>query len=255
MPLKLFLCLILSLLCSCSGIHKLVKAKPAAFSPFIEHPAQMQRQPGNNAFQFLWRSPDRSAHSRARPLQELYIAPVSLRYLRPMNVGTTKFNQVAGTQKAEEAPQIAAEMRHQFAIALTSAEHPRYRVVSRPGPNSLTLEMAITELNPTQPKMNAAKLAAKIIFGPIGTVGGLAVQSSGNIAMEAKIKLHSTGQLVFQFADNESDKLTFYSIRDFRPFGHVKMAIREWGELFAELTQSRAGTQIDDGFFWTLMPW
>ena len=114
--------------------------------------------------------------------------------------------------------------------------------------------MAITELNPTHPKINAGKLAAKLVLGPIASVGGLAVKSSGNIAIEGKLKLSTTGQTLFQFADNESDKLTFYSVRDFRPYGHVDVAIKEWARQFAKLAESRPGTQVSDASFWTLSP-
>ena len=237
LPLLFLLCV----LPSCQSVRKLIKAKPAEFSAFIERPQKMQRQPTNTAFQFLWRSRDRSAHAAARPVTELYIAPVTLRYLRPMTAGLTKFNQALTTQVSPEAPQWANELRHQFALALVNMERPRYRIVTSPTPNCLILEMAMVELNPTSPKTNAGKLAAKIILGPIGTVGGLAVQSSGNIAIEAKVRLNHGHKLLFQFTDNESDKLTFYSIRDFRPYGHVNVAIQEWAEQFAEMTGKPPG--------------
>jgi hypothetical protein len=250
LPLLFLLCL----LPSCQSVRKLIKAKPADFSAFIERPQEMQRQPSNTAFQFLWRSRDRAAHAAARPLTDLYIAPVTLRYLRPMSGGLTKFNQSLTTNVSPEAPHWSNELRHQFALALVNMQRPHYRIVTTPTPNCLILEMAIVELNPTSPKTNAGKLAAKLILGPIGTVGGLAVQSSGNIALEAKVRLHRDRKLLFQFSDNESDKLTFYSIRDFRPYGHVNVAIQEWAEQFAELTENRPGTPISDASFWTLSP-
>ncbi len=246
--------LLLCLLSSCQSVRKFIKAKPAEFSAFVEHPAEMQRQPTNTAFQYQWRTPDRAAHGQARSVQDLYIAPVTLRYLRPLSTGLTKLNQSLSTQVSPEAPHFANELRHQFALALVNIPYQRYRIVVAPTPHCLTLEMAIVELNPTSPKANAGKLAAKILLGPVGTVGGLAVQSSGNIAVEAKLRLHQSKKLLFQFTDNESDKLTFYSVRDFRPYGHVNVAIQEWAEQFAELTANRPGTAISDASFWTLSP-
>jgi hypothetical protein len=241
-------------LSSCQSVRQLIKAKPAEFTEFIEHPREMQRQPTDTAFQSLWHSRDRTAHTIARPITDLFIAPITLRYLRPLSAGFTKFNQSITSIVSPEAPHFAAELRHQFALALVNMEHPRYRIVSTPTVNCLTLEMAIVELNPTSPKINAGKLAAKIILGPVGTLGGLAVQSSGNIAIEAKVRLRQRGKLLYQFTDNESDKLTFYSARDFRPYGHVNVAIQEWAEQFSELTGNHPGTAIADASFWTLSP-
>lgn len=250
--------LLLSLLCgfatSCSPLRKFVKAKPAQLSAFIELPQEMRRQSVQTAFQLTARSRDQEAHAKARPFTELYIAPVSLNYLRPMKIGFTKLKQRLGTEWSQDAPRQAAQVRHQFAQAFLNPPHSRYRLVAKPTPQSLTLEMAITELNPTHPKINAGKLAAKLLLGPIGSVGGLVVKSSGNIAIEGKMKLTATGQTLFQFADNESDKLTFYSVRDFRPYGHVDVAIREWARQFAKLAASRPGTQVTDASFWTLSP-
>ena len=239
---------------SCQSVRTMVKANPAILSPFIEHRNEVKRQPTNAAFQYIWRTSDRQAHNEARPLTELYIAPVTTRFLRPMRTGTVRFDDRLGTQRSPSAQEMAAKLRHEFAVALANSPAPRYRLVTAPTPNSLTLEMALIELNPTQPKINAAKFVAKLMFGPLGSVGGLMVQSSGNIAIEVKIRLSRGGSLLYQFADNESDKLTLYSVRDFRPYGHVDNSINEWADQFVELTSQRPGTHISDASFWTLAP-
>ena len=250
----LLLTLVLATLPACQSVRSLVKAKPAGLSSFIEHHSEIKRQPTDAAFQYIWRSTDRSAHYQARPLTELYISPVTTHYLRPMRTGTVRFDDRLGTQLSPSSQEMAGKIRHEFALALANSPFPRYRLVTVPTANSLTLEMALIELNPTQPKINAAKFVAKLMFGPIGSIGGLMVQSSGNIAIEAKIKLSRSGTLLYQFADNESDKLTLYSIRDFRPYGHVDKSISEWAGQFVDLTSRRPGTQISDASFWTLAP-
>ena len=248
------LALALTTLPACQRLRTMVKAKPATLSPFMEHRSEVKRQPSTAAFQSIWRTRDRHAHDLARPLTELFIAPVAIQYLRPMRSGTVRFDDRLGTQLSPAASEMAWKLRHEFAVALANAPAPRYRLVTSPTPASLTLEMAIIELNPTHPKINAAKLVAKLMFGPLGSVGGLSVQSSGNIAFEAKIRLSHNRSLLYQFADNESDKMTLYSVRDFRPYGHVDKSISEWAGQFVELTCQRPGTQISDASFWTLAP-
>lgn len=241
-------------LCSCQTIRKVVKAKPADRSPFLQHREQMTRRPPDAAFQFSWDTPAAAERRKAAAMREIFVAPVSLSHLRPMMTGKVRGSDRRGASLSPEAPALAVELQREFTAALLAHPGPRYRVVSRPGSKTMILEMTITELNPTSPGMNAAKLAAKIALGPVGTIGGLAVRSSGNVAVEGRLTAGKGGKVVYQFADNESDKLTFYSIRDFRPYAHARVAIKEWARQFAALSQSPGGTKIKDASFWTLSP-
>ena len=249
LPVLLLLCL-----CSCQHLRKLVKANPAELSSFVEHRGEMKRLPPEAPFQYTWSTRDKSARQKAEALRDIYVAPVSLTELRPMMTGKVRGSKRRGLEVSAEAPAVAGEMRQEFSAALQSQPAPRYRLVATPGPSTLVLELAITELNPTSPAMNAVKLAAKIALGPVGSVGGLAVRSSGNIAVEARLRAGSKGPVVYQFADNESDKLTLYSVRDFRPYGHARMAVKEWARQFAETAQNYAGTKVKDASFWTVSP-
>ena len=129
-----------------------------------------------------------------------------------------------------------------IALVLTTLS-PRCRHVTAPKPDFLTLEMAPIEINPTQPKINATKFIAKLMFGPPGSMGGIMVQSRGNIAIEARIRRSRGGSLLYQLADNKSDKQTLYSVSDFRPYWHVDKSICQ-----------QPGTHISDASCWTLAP-
>lgn len=248
------LLLALFLLPSCQSVRKLVKASPADRSEFLDHRDEMTRMPADAAFQFLWRSPQRRVHDRARPLTKLYIAPVRLDFLRPQRQGFTKWGREASGPLSPEGPRMAERIRQEFIAAFQRSESPRYTVVPAPARDALTLEIALVELNPTEVTRNVGKFGAKLLLGPVGTVAGLAVHSSGNIAIEGKIVLPRDREPVFAFADNESDKLTLYCLRDFAPYGHATIAVKEWASAFEELTHSRAGTPIGDASILTLMP-
>ncbi len=247
--------LTLGTLSACGTVRTWVKASPARPSAFVERPELMRRMAPDAAFQFEWRQPDPQVVRRAQGRRELYIAPVTLAYLRPMTVGVTKLKQTQSAERDAGAPKIARYAHDEFMRAFQQAVAPRYRVVNRPAPGTLTLELAVVELNPTKVGTNAGKLAAKLLLGPVGSVGGLVVKGSGNVAIEGKLRLSETGQTVFQFADNESDKLTFYSLRDFAPYGHAMVAVDEWAQQFEALTRSSPGQTVEDATFWTLMPW
>ena len=44
--------------------------------------------------------------------------------------------------------------------------------------------------------------------------------------------------VIFQFADREKDKITLWSLRDFRPYRHSLVAIDEWARQFEKLTRT-----------------
>ena len=249
-----FLLAILFVLPSCQSVRRLVKASPADPAGFLDHGVEMTRMPADSAFQFVGRNPHRSVHDRARPLTKLYVAPVRLDFLRPQRQGFTRWGRETSGPLSPEAPRMALRIRQEFIGAFQRSPNPRYTVVPAPAPDALTLEIALVELNPTEVARNVGKFGAKLLLGPVGTVAGLAVHSSGNIAIEARVSLPRSREPVFAFADNESDKLTLYCLRDFAPYGHATIAVKEWAEAFEELTRSRAGTPIDDASILTLMP-
>jgi Protein of unknown function (DUF3313) len=117
----------------------------------------------------------------------------------------------------------------------------------------VTLQLVLIELNPTSPKGNAVKTALKFVVGPFAGLAGYFTK--GNMAIEGKVIDSASRKPFFQFADNEADRMTFYSVRDFRPYGHAVYAMREWAQQFELLTRTPPGTKLKDTRCFTLMPY
>lgn len=147
---------------------------------------------------------------------------------------------------------MAQQLRRDFAGAFGEVPPGRYYVSSRPNPRSVTLELALVELNPTSAKGNAVKTAAKFFIGPLAGLGGFFTK--GNVAIEGKVRDSSTGALVCEFTDNEADRMTWYTLRDFRPYGHAEHAMKEWAAQFEEFTRATRGEKVKDTTFFTLNP-
>ena len=239
-------------LTSCQSTNRLLHAKKAPLSPFIEQPHVMTPARDRVPFNLTWRNFNRDTQWRVTKKTEIYIAPVSLRYLRPVKQALVKKEIAEGLVKRDEKG-VARVLRAKFANAFIHSPSPRYKLVMKPGPNSLTLELAITELNPTSARGNAVKTAAKFVVGPLAGIGG--IFTKGNIAIEGKVRNSATGELIFQFADNEADKMTFYSVRDFKPYGHATIAMDEWAAQFEEYTRTMPNHRVHESKFFTLMPW
>ncbi|MEQ1749621.1 MAG: DUF3313 family protein [Prosthecobacter sp.] len=250
---SLILCFFaLTMLPSCSSTNRLLKAKPAELSAFFEHPNLVTDSRKKLPFHKIWMTPDHELEALAVMKTRLFIAPVNLQYLRPVKKALVRNEISWGSIERREA-EMAHKLRNEFAKAYLRSASPRYQIAQQPGPDTLTLEMAIVELNPTSPKGNAVKTAMKFVVGPLAGLGG--IFTKGNMAIEGKVRDSKSGKLFFQFADNEADKMTFYSVRDFKPYGHAIPAMRKWAEQFELMTRTAVGQTIKDTYCITLMPY
>jgi len=254
--IKILVCLSAGgLLSSCQNrtAQRFLKAKPAAVSPFLSQRSYMTKMRPRMPVHYMWINPDAKAREAVGKCTEIYVAPVDLRYLRPVSKRLVKW-EIANGWVTPQNDHIANELRVKFMNALAASQSPRFRLVSSPGPRTVTLAMAITELNPTSTKGNAVKLAAKFFVGPLSGVLGVFIK--GNIAIEGKVLLPGKSENSFmQFSDNEKDKMTFYSIRDFRPYGHALKAIDEWAAQFEEFARTSSSHRVKESSFITLKPW
>ncbi len=249
---KVIGCLAVLLLSSCNSTNRMLKARPLKLSAFFEQPAQVIDSRKKLPFHKIWMTPDKELEALVVKKTELYIAPATTQHLRPVKKALMRKEIAVGSiDRREEA--LAHLLKDEFAKAFTKSPHPRYRIVEQPGPNSLTLELALVELNPTSPKGNVVKTAMEFVVGPLALLGGYF--TIGNIAIEGKVRDSETGKLFFQFADNESDKLTFLCLRDFKPYGHSAHAIHQWAGQFELMTRTPVGQTIKDTHFFTLMPY
>jgi Protein of unknown function (DUF3313) len=243
-----------AMICSCQSrtVQRLVKAKPAPMTPFLEKREEMKPLRNRLPVHYVWRNLDLETQKRVMEKRRIYIAPVSLAYLQPMTKDLAILEMEAGMTERDEVD-MARELRRRFALAFVKSPTPRYQIAMKPGEDTVTLELAITQLSPTSISGNAAKTASKFFIGPLSGLVG--VFAKGNIAIEGKVTLSDTRVPVLQFADNEKDKVTLYTVRDFQPYGHTLVAMDEWAEQFEEFTRTFSEHKVDESSFITLKPW
>lgn len=238
--------------CQSRSVQRLTKAKTAPLTPFLEKRAEMRPARDRLPLHYVWRNFDLETQMRVMNKTGLYIAPVSLFYLQPVTKDLAQMELGSGmTERAEV--EMARELRSRFARAFLRSPAPRYQIAKEPGPDTLTLELAITQLTPTSISGNVVKTASKFFIGPLSGLFG--VFTNGNIAIEGKVSLSDTKTPVLQFADNEKDKMTFYTARDFQPYGHALIAMDEWAAQFEEFTRTYSHHRVEESSFITLKPW
>lgn len=198
-------------------------------------------------FHKVWTTPDPQVLAEGRKRNKLFIAPVTLAHLRP----------VSSTLSAQEsvrmqAPAIAARLREEFVGAFRRSPQPLYRLVEKPGADTLTLQLAIVEIQPTSVHGNTMMTVLKFAVSPVAALGRLF--TAGNMAIEGKVLVSKSSRAFFQFADNEADKLTFINTRDFQPYGHAVNSMRDWAVQFEAMTRAPRGWRVKDSSSITLRP-
>ncbi|MDB6007356.1 MAG: hypothetical protein JWR15_4343, partial [Prosthecobacter sp.] len=183
--------------------------------------------------------------------RKLYIAPVTLDHLRPVNRALAS-GEVAWGGIQRRQLEIATRLREEFVAAFHRSPSPLYHLVNQPGKDTLTLQLAVIELNPTSPKGNAMVTVLKFVVTPV--IGLAAYFTKGNMAIEGKVVDSASGRAFFQFADNESDKLTFINVRDYQPYGHAVNTIHHWAVQYEQMTRSPRGWKVKDSGSITLRP-
>jgi len=250
LPSRSFLLLlpILALLCSCSATNHLLKARPSKLSPFFEHAGEAVNTRGKLPFQMVWVTKAPKILAAGRSATKLYIAPVSLDHLRPIKKAMARQEARWGTERREG--QMAVRLREEFERAFIESPAPVYRLTDKPGKDTLTLQLAITDLNPTSPRGNLVLTMAKVAVTPLAGFGRFF--TSGSMAIEGKITAPGSNAVFFEFADNEADKLTFFNARDFLPYGHAEHSMRDWAVQFEQMTRKEKGLRLKDSSAVTL---
>jgi hypothetical protein len=248
----LLLCLWLVFLPSCRSTNQLLKAGPAELSAFIEHPKEMVDPRKKLPFHRLWKSPDSEVWAKVDAKKNIYIAPVTVAHLRPIKKGLARGEVHMGSIDRRE-DEMAKLMQTSFAAAFKKAPKPRFQLVEKPDADSVTLELALVELNPTSAKGNAVLTGLNFVVGPLAQLAG-GYFTKGNIAFEGKLRNSQTGELFMEVTDNEEDRMTLYSLRDFRSYGHASHAIEAWAKQFEEFTRRVSGKKIRESAFFTLNP-
>jgi hypothetical protein len=231
-------------------MSRLFKAGLVEPSHFFEMPYLAQDGGKHLPFQKVWTTPDRQVLAEGMKKRKLYIAPVTLAYLRPVKKALAEQELAWGVRRQEAA--VAQRLREEFLSAFRHSPRPLYRLATQPSADTLTLQLALIELQPTSPKGNAAMSVLKFVVTPFAALGRYFTK--GNIAIEGKVLLSGTGRAYFQFADNEQDKLTLINMRDFQPYGHAVNTMREWARQFEEMTRAPRGSRVRDSSVLTLRP-
>ena len=222
-----------------------MKAAPSTGAGFVPT-GQMGPQEGL-PFQKVWFKKDVDF----KGYKSIYIPAVNTTHLLESNWWQQNFRQ---GQMQEDLAAMAQYMRDEFKTAFANDPSRRYQVVEAPQKDSLTLELALTELVPTNVALSVLE------YAPYG--GGVAVRvmekatgAQCTVAFEAKMKDAATGDLLAMFADRQMKKIRIVDFKAFTWYANGREIIREWAEQFVKLSNRQPGEVIEGSSPFTLLPW
>ena len=219
-----------------------MKADSAPPTTFIEHPhalVQDDRKPFNN----ISRNPSPKAWARVKDFNRIVIMPVNLRHFQNKP-------GAAGSEQMKHAAEMAAYLHGSLEKAF--AKGGKYQVVSRPGRRTLVLEVALTQLQPTNVPINVVATGAGAVVPGASFVGS--IFSRGHIAVEGKLRNGETGELLEEFTDREHDKASLFSFRDYSPYAHARRAADDWAKELAAMSQTPRNQKVHRAMGFTLNP-
>jgi len=200
---------------------------------------------GNNTTraQFLdevWVSPSVKGKTISEMYSKVYFTPVSTGRLKQQGWWAAQ-NSIKQEQLAKDVRKLASHMNGALVNAARNDSGRRLQVVSQPGPGTLIVDIAITELVPAKAYWNAAATAAGFV---IPGAGLLSAAGSGSVAIEGRLR-DNTGTVISTFRDRMSDKMAVVNLDSYSWYAGSEKNLEETAVNIARVLNSSPGTVVN----------
>ena len=201
---------------------------------------------------------------RDKSFSEIYVAPVNTDYMLAENIWEkASLANISQEDVQKNAALLAEYLRNSFIKACQNDPNHKFKPVGKPGPNILILEMAIVQLVPSKSELQALGLVPVGFFGVASEgvmVGGSLLthsedQGKGVIAIEARTRDGSNGQIVWMFADREHPPTALLDIKALFWWESAKPICDGWARQYVELANHPVGGKIDEIPNFQLLVW
>lgn len=223
----LLLALAAAMLCSCKTAKSVVASVSVKPSAFLTHGKDLKEDRSKSPFLGNWWTADKKLQAAADQKTQLYIAPVRIDAVRPMQnyLAKVEFSDERRQKKLEE---LAKYAHKKFVSAFKGAKHPRYTVVDAPSNNAMTLDLHLLEWEPNAFTGFIARETIDLLtFPAVGDLIWKPVRAS--TAIEGRLIEPRSKKPVFEFADKEEAKtIIVIPVQEAYPTGQARFAIREW---------------------------
>jgi hypothetical protein len=243
--------LLAALTASCATTNKVLKAKPAPDSGFLEEPSRMQDSRARAPFHRAWVDPAYSASD----YQSILVAPVNTEYVEQQS--TWAKTNVRQFKIKEDLAMIGNEFQETVQKKFRESKENRFAVVETPRDDTMILELAITQLVPNKAFLGAIGLAAWAAPLPVGVPVGLIATfaDDGWMAIEGRVRDAKSGLVVAMFADREAAKTRVVDVEAVTWYGQARESMNDWADQLVLLANTPKDVKVEDSSAFTLMPW
>ncbi len=248
--LSFFRFLLFLLLLAFSGCSVL-RSAPAMLTSFLPKRDLVKEDRERAPFHGYWVYDAKGYEQLRHDYKKIYVAPIDI-----SNVVHQYEKRFGNPERREdrigEAEELAQYFQQKLILELQSDRGKFLEVVDTPGPETLSLRLALTHIVPTSPGVNI-----------IGTVAGFLVPGGGlvklagegSIAMEGYVTEEPSPLFPLeQFNDREGQKVSAFSLKDYQLYAHIRLAIDEWAMQLTELLSTPAEQTIEDSDLLSLDP-
>lgn len=245
--------LTVALLVGCSTIQsgsneiKSLAVQPAPDAGFIDHP-ERQHQQADLPFQKVWIKPgfDKSGY------RGLVVAPVNTQYMLEMDWlhKLSSANWISDVKK--DIDELALYFHDQVVKKFKEDPQQRFQVIEYAGQQvrpALRLELALVEIDPSQPVLHALSWA-----GPPGTGSAAGLINQRKAAFEGRLRDLQTGEVVATFADRDTADIGPLDLTRLTWYGPAKGIMDQWAEQFVQIANRKPGEMVTDPTAFTLRP-
>lgn len=260
--LPCFLIIILNSLVTLGCSYLRAPAIPT--TPFLSHGSEMKAQPARAPWDAVWSSNPGHIAVQLPEVRKIYVAPVNTTYINSER--DDKGNLLVAIKvEPSDIETIAELIRTSFIASIANTPATNLKVVDAPGPDVLSLEIALTQLKPTKTSVNGvadvgglllpgSKFVADAVAAGGQAAGG--AYAAGSIAIEFKLVDGKSGRVLAEAKDHEDDAMSILpNYRDFEQYGWSKYTIGEWAKQFAEMFSTPITEKISSESDVSIAPW
>lgn len=244
-------CLCAALVNGCSVQQESNKLKsmvvePAPDAGFIEN-SERQFKRADLPFQKVWVKSDFDASQ----YKELVIPPVNIQYMLEMDWlhQLSSANLLGGIK--QDIEELAVYFHDQVVTEFKEDPKHRFQVIQYASEHrepALRLELALIEIQPSQPALHAA--------GWLTPGGGTAAGfvNKRRAAFEGRLRDMQTGEVVATFADRDMQDTGPLDLTRLTWYGPAKGIMDRWAKQFVEIANKKPGEVVSDPTPYTLRP-
>lgn len=189
----------------------------------------------------VWVQPAYRGKTIAGQFSKVYFAPVITANLSRQGWWTSQ-STITQRQLENDARKLASNFRQSLINAARSAPGRRLTVVNQPGPDTLTIETAITHLVPAKAYWNGAATAAGFV---VPGAGLLSAAGAGSITVEGRLTDGNNGARIATFRDHMTDKMAVINVNSYKWYGGSEANLEETAVNIASAINAPPGKIIN----------